>query len=115
MFFEDRSTDKLGVAYVRPSGNEAPSLWTAEDICAIYVRLITMGWLDPDRVSERTMDYYGRRLGHYGRLALAEREQRQTLAQHRQAVDEAFGTLMPRNEQVHPIFRDIVNAVSEGK
>lgn len=95
MFFEDKSTSKLGVAYVRPAGlqNEAPSLWTAEDICAIYVRLLTRGWLEPELVPIRLMDYYGRRLGHYVRLAREEREARARNVEHRREVDRGFAAI----------------------
>ena len=62
----------------------APSLWTADDVCAIYARLLTMGWLDPELATPRTMEMYAVKLGHYVRLARREREQRMAAARRRE-------------------------------
>lgn len=47
--------------------------WTEADCIDIFWRLLIMGWLDPSRMSVAMAGEYGRKLAHYGRLALARR------------------------------------------
>lgn len=44
--------------------------WTESECIDIFWRLLIMGWLQPDRMSIELATDYGRKLGHYGLLAL---------------------------------------------
>jgi hypothetical protein len=84
-----------------PSDYRAPeSVLDPDEVCQIYVRLLTMGWLDPSLVTPRLMEHYAVKLGHYTRLARREREARMAKAETQ------------RHTNVHPLMREMVNDIA---
>lgn len=61
----------IGVAVSPPNTS---GRFDDKDICAIYLNLLVHGWLDPGAMPIRMCTYYGVKLGHYGRLAVAHQE-----------------------------------------
>lgn len=71
MHHESDTTHRLAVAYgVIPDHDR----WLPSEMVDIFARLLINGWETGD-MTPRMAQWYGSRLGHYGRLALAEQEQ----------------------------------------
>ena len=83
----EQSTPGVAVAVSPPNTS---GRFDNEDICALYLNILTHGWLDPEAMPIRMAEHYGRKLGTYGRLALLEKERANA---HRTVVDDAFATL----------------------
>lgn len=86
--------DSTGIGVVVSPPNTA-GRWDDEDICALYLNLLTHGWLDPEAMPIRMAEYYGTKLGHYGRLALEARlalAHQETVAAGFKVIAGAFGS-----------------------
>ena len=62
---------KPGVAHVAFADHHPR--WTPEELISIFFRLLQAGWRNDD-LSDRMAFSYGRSLGRYGLLALAEQD-----------------------------------------
>jgi hypothetical protein len=82
----------------------APSLWTPEDIVAIYRRLLRYCAEHPEDSSPRLEAMYRQRLAQAERDALREQTERRELVLKRGAAS-----------RVHPVMQEILDTVIVGR
>lgn len=66
MIYEDDSTPELD--------DDDPVIVNHAQTAQAFTRLLIHGWLDPESMTPELAYRWGKLAGHYGRMALAERE-----------------------------------------